>query len=470
MGLQRTLKNRTMFCGDNLDIVRGFNSDSVDLIYLDPPFNKNRMFSAPIGSSAEGASFDDTWGQKDIKDEWLGLIANEQPQMYVYLRNIDQVGDKSNKYYLIYMAVRLLEFKRILKHTGGIYLHCDATVGHYLKLLMDCIFGHQNFRNEIIWKRATSAQKGSQHQPKKWGTNVDSLFFYTKSNDFVLSPLNDIAPEKISKKFNRVDQQGERYYDDSAHLWRNPGMGKRPNLCYEWKGFRNPHASGWRLSKARMDEEYAAGNIVIRADGKLERRKYLKDYAGAPIGNLWTDIRPVAGKESVVYPTQKPLALLERIIQASSRPGDLVLDPFCGCATACVAAERLERRWIGIDISEMAYRLVNERVNKEVPADLFRGKAIFRTDLPTRTDVTVVKQTRKEMMEILFGRQQGLCAGCQVAFPFHNYEIDHIVPVAKGGGDELPNRQLLCSRCNRIKGERDMAYLKTRLKQLEQQI
>ena len=161
----------------------------------------------------------------------------------------------------------------------------------------------------------------------------------------------DLTKEEADKKFNKIAKDGRRYYDDSSHIWRTQDMGARPNLCYEWRGFKNRNPSGWRLSKKRLEEEYNKGNIVITPDGKLERRKYEEDYEGEGIGNIWTDIKPARGKERMGYDTQKPLKLLERIIKASSNEGDVALDPFCGSATTMEAAHSLGRKWIGIDIN-----------------------------------------------------------------------------------------------------------------------
>ena len=472
MSNQTTIKNRTIFCGDNLDILQGFNDNSIDLIYLDPPFNKNKSFSAPIGSNAEGAEFKDYWGMEDIKDAWLLLLQEKNPELYHFIELSGYIGDKSNKYYLVYMAMRPLEMKRILKDTGSIYLHCDNTMGHYLKLLMDVIFGHKNFLGEIIWKRTTSAQKGSQFDSRTWGTNTDSIFSYSKSLDYKLKNVRNIENHEIEAKFPLVNlETDERYYDDSSHIWRNQGMGSRPNLCYEWKGFRNPHASGWRLSKERLEEEYQKGNIVIKENGKLERRKYLKDYKGVPMGNLWDDIIRVSRP---IYPTQKPLALLERIIEASCPEGGIVLDPFCGCATTCVAAEKLGREWVGIDISKKAYELVNIRLHKEIanPDDLFKHKnaLIFRDDIPERTDIEAIKligKAKKEIKETLYGKQHGDCAGCIQHFNLVHMEVDHIIPKSKGGADSKENFQLLCSYCNRVKGDRPMEELLAKLKAIK---
>ena len=271
------------------------------------------------------------------------------------------------------------------------------------------------------------------------------LLYYAASSVTSLCPERELTESEIFKKFKHVDENGERYYNDSAHIWCTPNMGARPNLCYEWRGFVNPHPSGWRLSKERLEEEYQKGNIVIRPDGKLERRKYLKDYKGASYGNIWDDILPPAGDERTGYPTQKPIALLERIIKASSNEGDIVLDPFCGCATTCIAAERLNRQWIGIDISEKAVELVKMRLKKELGMfyDVTR-----RTDIPKRSEKLPNYQTHKHT---LYGKQEGVCNGCQTHFPFRNMTVDHIVPQKHGGTDHEENLQLLCGACNSLK-------------------
>ena len=449
---------KTIFTGDNLPIMRGINSKSVDLIYLDPPFNSNANYAAPIGSEAAGAEFKDTWTLDDVDNAWLDLIEAKYPALN---RVIHAAMTNSDKSYLIYMAARLLEMKRILKDTGSIYLHCDPTMSHYLKLIMDTTFGKQNFRSEITWKRATSTQKGSQHRSLRWGNNVDILLFYASSLSTSLSPERELTEPEIKEKFDRVDENGRRYYDDSSHIWRTPNMGDRPNLCYEWRGFVNPHLSGWRLSKEHLEEEYQKGNIVIRPDGKLERRKYLEDYKGASYGNLWDDILPTSGNERTGYPTQKPLALLDRIIKASSNKGDVVFDPFCGCATTLVAAGRLQREWIGIDISEKAAELVVERIKAD--QGLFQ-KIIVRTDIPKRTDLgDILQYNAPENKTRLYGEQEGNCNGCGTHFQAQHLEVDHIIAKNVGGTDHIENLQLLCSHCNRVKGERGQAYLLSRL-------
>ena len=452
------INSKTIFTGDNLPIMRGMNSESVDLIYLDPPFNSKANYAAPIGSEAAGAAFKDTWTLSDVDITWLDLIEAKHPALN---RVIHAAMTNSDKSYLIYMAVRLLEMKRILKDTGSVYLHCDPTMSHLLKLVMDAVFGKRNFRSEITWKRATSTQKGSQHRSLRWGNNVDILLFYASSLSTSLSPERELTEQEIREKFDRVDENGRRYYDDSAHIWSSPNMGPRPNLCYEWRGFVNPHPSGWRLSKERLEEEYQKGNIVIRPDGKLERRKYLEDYKGASYGNLWDDILPASGNERTGYPTQKPVALLDRIIKASSNEGDTVLDPFCGCATTLVAADRLQRDWIGIDISAKAAELVVERIRDD--QGMFED-IIARDDIPKRTDLgNIPRYNVPENKTQLYGEQGGDCNGCGEHFQKQHLEIDHIIARSVGGTDHITNLQLLCSHCNRIKGDRGQEYLISRL-------
>lgn len=456
--------NQTIFTRDNFDVMRGMDSESIDLIYLDPPFNSNRHYQAPIGSKAAGAEFKDAWTFGDTKHAWWGMIADEHPALYKVIDAAGDVGNEGDKAYLIYMAMRLLEMRRILKPTGAIYLHCDLTMSHSLKMTMDAIFGRKNFKSEIIWQRMKGA-KGSQHAPKSWGTITDTILFCTKSDKFKIKPIRPLTSKETLDEFTLTDDAGESYKDDTAHIFCNPSMGSRPNLCFKWRGFSNPHPSGWRLSKERLEEEYQKGNIVITSGGRLERRKYLKDYLGKPLGNLWTDINIAQGKERIGYPTQKPLALLRRIIEASSNVGDMVLDPFCGCATACIAAEQLGRQWIGIDISSKAADLVRTRAESEL-TDLFASqKKIFninhRTDIPIRTDQRA--KPSKNINHTLFGSQEGKCNGCGHSFPFQNFTRDHILATVKGGANADDNLQLLCGRCNSIKGDRPMEFLVAKL-------
>ncbi len=452
------IPNRTIFTGDNLPIMRGMNSESVDLIYLDPPFNSNHNYAAPIGSKAAGAAFKDTWTLSDVDVAWMDELRKRNPDLYAVIIAVGKVGGKSGMSYLIYMAVRILEMHRVLKNEGSIYLHCDPTMGHSLRMMMDAIFGSENFRNEIFWRRTASPAKGSQHRAKSWGSNADILLFYTKTDEFWLMPTRELTEREKLEKFPKVEKG--RRYNTATPVFSSKTMGARPNLCFEWRGFRNPHPSGWRLSKERLEKEYQKGNIVIK-DGKIERRAYFEDYQGLPLGNLWAETELTLSSqdsERIGFPTQKPLALLERIIEASSDKGDVVFDPFCGCATTLIAAEKLQRHWIGIDISLKAVDLVKSRLYEEVQVEGVVGKLHHRRAPPQRTDLGKLPPPHTHK-KTLYGEQGGHCAGCQKRFEIQNLEIDHIIPKKDGGTDHADNLQLLCGHCNRVKGRRTMEAL-----------
>ena len=446
--------NRTMWTGDNLDIMRGMNSESVDLIYLDPPFNSNRNYAAPIGSEAAGAAFKDTWTLDDVDLAWHGEIAEQHPALYAIIDTARKAHGRGMQSYLIMMGVRLLEMKRLLKETGSIYLHCDHTASHYLKLLMDAVFGQGNFRSEITWRRANA--KGLAF--KGYPNNIDYLLYYSKSSEFTWErPFRPHDPAYVRKFYRHVEPEtGRRYQLDNLV---NPNQ-DRPNLTYEFLGVTRV----WRWTRERMEEAYQKGLVVQKRPGAVPRHKrYLDEMKGNPVDTIWDDIKPIqaSSKERVGYPTQKPLALLDRIIRASSNEGDIVLDPFCGCATACVAADRLERQWVGIDLSPLAAKLVSQRIQTEGP--LLYG-LIHREDIPRRTDVGKLPNY-KTHKHTLFGQQEGLCNGCRIAFPFQNFTVDHVVPQSKGGTHHIDNLQLLCNACNSKKGAGTQAELIVHLQQ-----
>ena len=391
--------NRTIFCKDNLDVMQGINSNCIDLIYLDPPFNKNKKFTAPIGSSAEGAEFSDIFREEDVKGEWLVAIREDQPELYHYLTGIKGVGNPYNFAYLAYMAIRLIECHRILKDTGSIYLHCDPTMSHYLKVLLDCILGEDNFRNEIVWQR-TITRKGNL--TRGLAKDSDVVLRYSKSDDFLWKTEAVTIPydfsnldTKTKNKYCHTDFAGRRYQLTSITA---PTQSKESKLTYEVMGITRT----WRWSKKRMEREIANGRVVQTKTGNVPRQiRYLDEQKGKTLNNVWIDIPAInsQAKERTGYPTQKPLALLERIIQASSNTGDMILDPFCGCATTCVAAEHLQRQWIGVDISITAYDLVNKRLTREAadPNDMlkYQNTIHLKTDPPKRTDQGVDYRERK---------------------------------------------------------------------------
>ena len=435
--------------------MRGMNSDSVDLIYLDPPFNSNQDYAAPVGSKAAGAAFKDTWSLSDIDVAWMGLIAEERPAVASLLATTGEVHGKGMQSYLTMMAVRMLEMHRVLKDTGSIYLHCDPTASHYLKALMDAVFGGAQFRNEIVWRRTKAKGLATRNLPN----NHDLLLRYSKGERYVWNPqYAPHDPDYIAKSYRHVEPKtGRRYRLDNL---ANPNK-DRPNLTYEFLGV----VRVWRWTQERMQAAYDDGLIVQSKPGAVPSlKRYLDEQRGRAIDSLWDDIPQLNAKdaEKTDYPTQKPVTLLERIIEASSNKGDVVLDPFCGCATTCVAAERLGRQWIGIDLSEKAVELVNMRLQEELGALFHHGFVTPRTDIPRREDIAVPKNYRQHK-HVLFGEQEGRCAGCRMDFPFKLFEVDHIVPQSRGGQHHFENLQLLCSHCNRVKGGRDQSYLMARL-------
>ena len=446
--------NRSIFEGDNLDVMRGINDACVDLIYLDPPFNSNRDYAAPIGSRAAGAAFKDTWDLTDVDEAWHNEIADTNLPLYKIIDASQYSHGNGMKSYLIMMAVRLMEMKRILKPTGSIYLHCDATAGHYLKALMDAVFGRDNFRNEVAWKRTNAKGLASSG----YARNHDVILYYTKGQKFGWNPIYaDLSPEYVEKFYRYRDSGSGRRYrlGDLTNPAKN-----RPNLTYEFLGVTRV----WRWTRERMQKAYDEGRVVQLKPGAVPQyKRYLDESRGTPVDTMWSDIKSVQAqsKERTGYPTQKPLALLERIIKASSNEGDVVLDPFCGCATTCIAAERLDRQWIGIDLSALAVKLVEQRARNEL--GLMGGiQSNARTDIPMRTDREPAPPL-SESKVVLYGTQGGNCNGCGTHFLPQHLTVDHIIARSKGGTGHLDNLQLLCGHCNSLKGNRPMEYLRARL-------
>ena len=323
--------DKTIWTGDNLDILRGMNSECVDLIYLDPPFNSNQNYAAPVGSKAAGAAFKDTWSLSDLDVAWMGLIADEQPATAHVLKTAGVTHGKRMQSYLTMMAVRLMEMRRVLKPTGSIYLHCDPYASHYLKMLMDAVFGAGSYRNEIIW-RYKKYQKANM---RYFTRNSDRILYYLRSSQSTYNPVFEKlkTPKRYLKR--EWDKATQRIVNSKDEYGRVQYM---------------------TVDQEKVDDVWALPYLMP------------------------------AARERIGFPTQKPLALLERIIKASSNEGDVVLDPFCGCATACVA-DKLNRKWVGIDISPKAVELVNMRLQQAMGSLFHHRYVTARTDIPRRTDI-----------------------------------------------------------------------------------
>lgn len=407
------LINRTIFHSDNIDILKAIDSFSVDLIYLDPPFNTDKKWHAPIGTDGKIVGFKDTWKKTDIREADLEILfqAEKFTNLAVWLQSINAMGKQFEKnfYYLLYMVPRIIEMHRVLKKTGSIYLHCDPTMSHYLKIIMDYIFGMKNFRNEVVWCYKEN-DVATKHFPKKH----DVILFYSKTEEYNFMPIRGEITEAQRKRYNH-DIDGEKY----ANM------------------------------KGKMR--------------KLEGGAKVRD---------WWEIPIVQSQERTGWPTQKPLALLERIIKASSNEGDMVLDPFCGCATAMIAAERLERQWVGIDVSPEAHGIITRRLQHEIdPAQLQlwkKQKLRVKKEIGLiNTQLKPLSQKKKSVYKTtLFGEQGGKCTICERLMDMEFLEIDHIHPTSKGGNNGIENLQLLCRTCNGIKSNKTMAEALSKAKNL----
>lgn len=365
-----------LYYGDNLTIMQRMPKHCVDLIYLDPPFNSKQnynliyknMTGKPVPDQAE--AFCDTWDMDPQKEEiakampvlmrehgvedyyvefwrlWINALRHTQPHLLAYL---------------IYMVQRLLYMKSILRPTGSIFLHCDPTASHYIKVMMDGIFGHKNFRNEIIWKRRYGTSS-AVHKSHKFGAITDTILFYSMSEKSVFNPQYSFSDKKyleyVEKTFKHVDENGRRYrIADLA----NPAP--RPNLMYEYKGYKPP-LNGWAISREKMEQWDKEGRLHFpkTKEGRIQRRRFHDELKGKPVQSLWDDIDMISSQsdERLGYPTQKPIDLLDRIILTASNKGNVVFDPFCGCGTTIYSAQKNGRKWIGCDIAILSIKIIRE--------------------------------------------------------------------------------------------------------------
>ena len=448
--------NRTLFIKDNLLVLRGIDSESVDLIATDPPFNKGvKAFEGIVtaGTDRKGkkVSYKDVWTWGDVQNEWTQTIKDDHPKLYAVIQAANAAAGEDMGAFLCWLGVRVLEMHRILKPTGSFYLHLDHTAGAWGKAMLDAIFGRDNFRNEIVW----DYRKISNAAGKKFSRAHDTILFYSKTKAITFNALFDDA---LSPRKQQLVMQG----------WNTKNMdGDRYLYVYDQNKVDRAIAQG-RLDMSRFD-------IVRTVDTSR--------------GNRITDVFAIdflnsQSKENTKYPTQKPLALYRRIIEASSNKGDMVLDPFAGCATTCVAAEQLERQWIGIDVNKPAKDVLLERLEAEVQASMaWNDEVQVYTKPPERTDdgkeaapeLTLVsprpkapRLTARELRARLILADGMMCQGCGW-IPHHEeyLEVDHRVPKSREGPDSLRNRVLLCSPCNGAKGNK-LTLAELRLRRIEE--
>ena len=435
----------SLLYGNNLPMLRRYIPDEcVDLHYLDPPFNSNRnyfvLFKDRTGkaSEAQEAAFIDTWTWNEESEDAYRELQHDCPNQdlavtIVALRRI--LKETPMMAYLVAMAIRLVELHRTLKPTGSLYLHCDPTASHYLKIVLDVIFGPQNFRNEITWKR-TSAHNDAKQGRKAYGNIADTLLYYTKGNAYTFNTLHTAYSEDyLRSSYKNEDKDGRRW--KSSDL-TGPGGAAKGNPEYEFLGVKRY----WRFSRENMERLLAEGRIHQSQPGMVPRMKhYLDEMLGIALQNIWDDVRPVIGSEALGYPTQKPVALLERVIGVSSNPGDIVMDSFCGCGTAVAAAQKLGRQWIGIDVTTVAVGIIKTRMEQAYPelmgkipvigfpVDLEGARSLFETD----------PYSFQEWASTLIGayplRKKGADGGIDGWLPFRDFdESSHRAVVQVKGG------------------------------------
>ena len=483
--------NRTLYHGDNLDFLRGMNSESVHLIATDPPFNKGRDFHATPDSLASGARFQDRWSwDRDVHPDWVEQIKDDWPAVHSAIEASKATYGEDIAAFLCFMGVRLIEMHRVLRSEGSLYLHCDPTASHYLKTLMDAVFGRKHFRNEIIWKRTSTKSLA-----RRFAINTDRILYYVKTDSATWNQQYTAYDDEYAEKnFPHEDEHGRWGTVDLSG-----GKAGSAKAYMPLKGIRPPPGRAWApptrdrfpdLAQVLLPDNYETLDQLAKCEalddagllhwpkgrvGRPRWKKYLSTMRGVVAGDLVLDTPPAKGKERTGFPTQKPLALYERIIRASSHYNDIVLDPFCGCATTPIAAERLECQWVGMDIWNGAIDVVRQRMedNRQLIQDI--PEIHYETEPPERTDEGEIaapilrlrlqrptelwqRLTHAQIVEHLLDAQKAqgtlvdanqiVCAGCGRILEREFMELDHIQPRAEGGANDITNRILLCRPCN----------------------
>lgn len=471
------VSNRTLFIGDNLEFLRGLNSDSIDLIYMDPPRNSGEMLTAPSGSIARGVFYQETWTLAHMSAAWLDEIALRHPDVHLAITTAKTLHGPEMGGYLTYLAIRLVELERVMKPSGSIYLHSDPHSSHYLKTILDALFGREHFRNEIAWKRPRSVAG-----EKRWAWTHDSVLFYTGPRKYHWNRVfQEHSPEYWTRNYRHEDDSGLFYttplvtfgikFDDTGQPWRgvDPSEAGRhwvPPVRY--LRMVHPKRNDLHLlgAQEKLDMLDALG-LVVWSGSRFPRLKNYADMTeGTTIEDTITTVE-APGRDSAEYtgwPGQKPEELLEFIIRASTKessgdetgdspgvPPDVVLDPFCGSGTACVVAERLGRRWIGMEMAPEAKHILGKRLGDEHQVAgqakiSIQSEPPKRTDLPRRADGLNPATAKDE----LYSRQRGMCISCNHEFPEHALVISRASMPARRRLDTLENFQLLCHHCRSL--------------------
>ena len=486
------IPNRTLFVADNLRVLRGIDSESIDLIATDPPFNSKRSFNAPLGSRAAKQKFDDRWQWDEVTDEWNDVIAVDHPAIKElieaaitieggtinYNGSVETKVDNSIAAFIAWMAPRAVEMHRVLKPTGSLYLHSDPAANSYLRLLLDAIFGRKNFRSEIVWRRSNSHNKLTQ----QFGPIHDTILFYSKSNKLTFhSGTRPYSKGYIEKRFKYADTRGlyqlnyltgpDTRNGESGKAWGGfdpTQAGRHWAIPRSLRQFLPEDSSG--MTSTQMLDHLLDENVIVfpKKDGG---QPMYKQYVGkgVPYQDIWAyqpntkgvlynsnehideDVKWLENEpEKTKWRTQKPTGLYARMILTSSNPHELVLDPFCGCATTCVAAEQLQRRWIGIDIDPVAEDITKDRLRAE--AGLFEqdgNPVTVRKSPPKRTDIPTISD---EKLRLALWNNQGHRCGnpyCDsTELRVVDLHLDHRIPKIRGGEDGVLNRVGLCQNCN----------------------
>ena len=465
--------NRSMFTGDNLDILRGLNSNSFDLIYADPPRNSGKPLRAGNTTRARGFVFKDEWTADDAHPEWEDEIAVRQPDAMHIINAFRLIHDEGMVNYLVFLAVRLLELQRVLKPSGGIYLHCRPDSAHGIKAIMNAIFGSEQFRNDIAFRRYGDAVPSGGD--KRWKWSSDKILFYAGPSTYTWHKVPQPYPAEYFASYVYEDERGKYQSLALAHN----GL-KSDDRGIEWRGY-NPskHEQNWSVPMGVLRQLYPdrsdldgltapekldlleAVDMIHWSDNPSAPPRY-KKFADDAEGDVQSDVVATIGnvrqhsREDSGWPEQVPAGLLELIINSSTDEGDIVLDPFSGSGTACIVAERLKRRWVGIEQAPQGYSMLVSRLRRELKMQYLpdRDTRPRRTDDKEPSDLAPGPRAKRTLYE----RQAGKCNGCQHELPEHVLEID-MDKRSLGAPAALANLQLLCHYCRVLRGRHDMNYL-----------